>query len=793
MVDGPIQLVLNPERFRDQRPPGGGGGGKDFFEGQDAEFVQHRDRLAAELRAVVRNRGPLEVVNVLVTMRPDALAKSHRPFGSLFTRSRASHVGTDGFGELIFRATVANFVGILRKIESAEETVARVRDAAGQLRIVPTPARCETGAIATIEVWSAADRRGFTVAEAQAWIGSGAPSKIDVDLLGLPPRGRGREEAVREIRRVIAKMQDRPEFATSTRAIANYGIAQGATGDDADVVGPLDVVLASVEASPAVKRARLQEQVETPDHPELEVLDEPADIPADEPRGRPIVGVIDGGVEGPISSFVRGRSHIIAPEHRTIQTSDHATAIAGLISMGGALNTYLDRAEDCDVYDIGLFPDRRYLALYYSDLDSLMDQIRIDVQEAKRTHSVRIFNLSWNLRQAPGAPAYGLAAEWLDDIALELDVIFVVSAGNLSVAESRAEWPPTDTEALSILASPAVDELMMSPAESIANVTVGAVNPPNLALEIEGAPARYTRRGRRGYSSVKPDLASYGGAAPDSLRSDSGLDTVNSAGNRVSVRGTSYAAPLVARYLASLDAAIAGYASRELLVALAAHYAEVPAILRRRAFADVAQSFVGHGVPASVESTLIGDEHSMTIVLADRLLAGKRVELPFTWPDSLTDESGKCRGGVQLTLVARPVVRYAHGEELVRVNLDASLKQADEEGRFQRRTSATHEFFSGNRYATERSLATELGKWFPIKSYSTSMPRGRGESPDWMLEIGYLTRAGEEFPEDGIEFGVVLTISDLDRSAPVFDDMRVSLGRTGVQISDLRTAVRVQT
>jgi hypothetical protein len=130
---------------------------------------------------------------------------------------------------------------------------------------------------------------------------------------------------------------------------------------------------------------------------------------------------------------------------------------------------------------------------------------------------------------------------------------------------------------------------------------------------------------------------------------------------------------------------------------------------------------------------------------------------------------------------------------MVRINLEAALKQAQPDGTFVARTTATHEFFSGFRYATERTLATLLGKWFTTKSYGTAMPRGRGKSSDWKLEVGYLTRAGEVYPDGGVPFSVVLTIEDIEGVAPVFEEMRRSLASTGVQVNDLRTATRVRT
>ncbi len=82
-------------------------------------------------------------------------------------------------------------------------------------------------------------------------------------------------------------------------------------------------------------------------------------------------------------------------------------------------------------------------------------------------------------------------------------------------------------------------------------------------------------------------------------------------------------------------------------------------------------------------------------------------------------------------------------------------------------------------------MMTELGKWFPVKSFERTM-RGVGKSSDWLLEIGYLTRAAEALPERGVRFGAILTIEDPAGEAPVYDEMRASLTTIGISLNDLR-------
>ncbi|MCX7889708.1 MAG: hypothetical protein N2422_08280 [Rhodobacteraceae bacterium] len=82
-------------------------------------------------------------------------------------------------------------------------------------------------------------------------------------------------------------------------------------------------------------------------------------------------------------------------------------------------------------------------------------------------------------------------------------------------------------------------------------------------------------------------------------------------------------------------------------------------------------------------------------------------------------------------------------------------------------------------------------KWSPVKVFAKTMPRGVGASSNWRLAVNYLTRAGEEMPDDRVPFTAILTIADPEGAQPVFNDLRQTLMALGVQIADIRTAARI--
>lgn len=805
MAGGPVQIVMNPDWFRGDRDGRrGGGAAKDFFQGNDRGFAEHRTAIVGALRSILRNNVASDRVNIAVRMRPDALAKSHRPFGALFRSSRASHVGTGDYGELVFAIAPAKLDEVVGLVADAEVEGRWRPDVSGALVYSPSRVRAEVSAIRDVREWVPSEERGYTLDEADAWLTMGA-SKAQVELFD-PPEGEPlRSVTLAEIGSLTARVRDLQSTFTiaapgSIEASVRLALEVSQSGPpDVDHQPPATVSfreeLAHFEASSSVKRVRLEDKFPPSTDVPVASLGGESAAPTPEPASlRPVVGVIDGGISGPFinSAWVAGRANFLAAGDRDVNRVNHGTTVASLIAWGSAFNSgFLSPDEDCRVYDLDLLPASSAYDSYYASLDDFLDEVRASAARAKQEAGVRVFNLSYNLRRAPGGAPYSLAAQGLDRIAIELDVLFVISAGNLTETEQREEWPPRSAEVNAMLARHSGPDGLLPPAESLANVSVGATNPPGLAQGIEGVPTKYTRRSQQTPSVLKPDFAAHGGGGPEGRAQATGLTAISSFGAIRDVAGTSYAAPLVARYLATLDAAISGDVSRDLLIALATHSAELPATLRAKEAAVVAPSFVGRGHLPTVSETLEGEPHRMTIVLSDTIRPGRNVKFPFRWPDSLSGADGNCRGLLKLTLVTEPIINYAHGVEMVRVNLDGSVKQSDENGVFENRVQPTHEFFSGYRYANERTLASVLGKWYPVKSYTARMPKGRGKSTDWRLDLEYLTRAAEALPAEGVRFAAVLTIEDLQGAAPVYDEMRASLSEIGVTLSDLRTAVNV--
>ena len=479
--------------------------------------------------------------------------------------------------------------------------------------------------------------------------------------------------------------------------------------------------------------------------------------------------------------------------HPSDRSEYHGTFIAGLSIAGSSMNSYdlYKEMDGCKIIDLDILPQPEVHENYYPGNPlQFFKELEMAVRELKERTGVRIFNYSLNSEEHASSDGYSIQAQMLDQIAEENDVMFIISAGNTKPHDMRGEWPDDPIKALSILATTTNDRIKR-PAESCRNLSVAAVNPPGLSNAIEYAPSRYSCRGPGLRVGLKPDLAHIGGSGTKCGSNGSGLNSLDEQGDLVDDCGTSFAVPHVAKTLASLDHKIAGDVSRETLIALAVHHAQIPSILQKMSLKEVAKQMVGFGVPGSSDAILEGADHAITLLFANRIRAGFKMSFKFYWPNSLV-KAGKCRGDAKLTIVSTPPFDYRFGSEFVRVNINGYLRHEKNDGRYkgELRPIFLPEKVSGMQY--EHDLIKHALKWSPVKVYERSIPRGISGSTSWRLDVEYLARDGEDLPLYGVPFTALLTLSDPDGEKPVFNDMRQIITALGAEIRDIKTAARIE-
>jgi hypothetical protein len=832
-VASPIQVVLNADAYVNDWNRQGFGNSTDFFAGRDGAYVAHKKAL---LRQVVDARDVLSLPDqhgfgfLKVSMRTEALAKSHRPLKALFRPDRATVVGADAQGELIISTTPAHLDEIASMVANSEENTRYKeqpqKDKSKPTKMKPNPSRSrsEVGAIANVALWDAADRRQFSVQQSVEWLSDArtggfyllelfeAPVKATEDN----PVEASKRQLFRSFLDLVAALGPglrivRVPLTDVRQALfAVWLLAEptptelqlDAVRSSALPPARLDLsaqrhqaVLQQLDRHPLVKRIHLPPIVTRPSAAVMASAAMPSStwqpVRRLADRTYPRVGVVDGGFAACLDEWVIDRWNVIAPADESL---DHATFIGGLLVGGMSMNAagVANDPDGCDLVDVKVLPresDPNAFTTYYGRNGALgfFQELNDAVEALRRRANVRIFNLSANFQTMADPTRYNPLTAQLDNIAMAHDVLFVVSAGNAEGVDCRQEWPEDPVTAMAILAG-ATGDRVRSPAESVRNISVGALNPPHLSHVLPHAPAAYSRRGPGLAAGLKPDVAHVGGAnTPDGA--DHGLWSLHPNGHLCSSCGTSYAAPLVAKTLATLAHGIEGDMSRETLTALLLHHAHLPASLTNPAYGRVARHMVGFGLPQSAEQILEGASHQFTMVFSGRLKAHKQLAFSFAWPPCLSLPGGKCRGFAQMTLVSTPPIDPNAGSELVRVELQAHLNQEGKSGAHA--SCGWLPTQPGDEHHREVRLIADALKWSPVKIYQWRSPDGQGKSTNWTLKVDHLARDDQSMPDEGVPFTVLVTIGDPDGEQPVFQEMRQWLQVHGVKLEQIQTAARV--
>lgn len=156
--------------------------------------------------------------------------------------------------------------------------------------------------------------------------------------------------------------------------------------------------------------------------------------------------------------------------------------------------------------------------------------------------------------------------------------------------------------------------------------------------------------------------------------------------------------------------------------------------------------------------------------------------------------ASSAEASISVTLSYTPPIDAAHRDEALRVQLEPHLAQEafDDDGEIKWDSPLKQDGSGvpvGMNKTEEYLLKTGL-KWTPVKKYSANM-KGRGESSNWRLKITSQQRAGASFPEAGVPFALILTISDPRGLAPIHDAVRNTLQQQGHALADIMVAHRI--
>lgn len=819
----PIQVVMNSSNYiKEEERPRTRGNRKDYYAGRDNEFSRHRSQFVRQLDlfADAQRENPYsEIAYAKVVLERKALAKSNRPTEKLITEANECKVvGGSRKGEMLVRFSPSSAQKIKAAADKAEDATTWVTNKfSGKPEAKPSALRSEVGAIREVRSITADERCPFTAEEVVSRFEEQGGGFLYVELFETADEcnllGDEGDEVVKMFDTFESGLRAMPglrAYHSSLHTAQKSYVVYLTTGNDTVVDLDMNVMSATardeetvrtdadgynellefLSSHPVVKQVSMSPVVSSMPIPSFKfdktqkvVISEPDDL-----EKYPLVGVADTGVADVLEQWVAARVNNINPKY---MDENHGTFIGGLYVIGRALNPNIVKERDGNrLVDICVLPaEGEVKKAFPFGFEEFMYNLRYSVKEAVETTGVRVIGLSMNLKAVRGKEDYSPFAQELDDIAVTYNVIFVISAGNL--ATNRNEWKPGDAEGNVREFTSRSDDIVRAPAESIYNLAIGALNPPdNLGL------ASYTCKGKGLATATKPDLVQVGGYGCLRPLIGTGLYSTTPDGMIVTDCGTSFAAPLVAKTLAALDYQIEGDTPRETLMALAIHGAQTPEAFLNKKYKEHLRDWLGYGMPTDSESILSGDGHKVTLVFHTAIRKGEVLSFPFGWPQSLVSD-GKCRGHVKLTMVCTPQLDYNCGEEFVREELRPSLCQMLPGGGkagsvlkpiYKESNGKDDESEVG---LDEEELRENRYKWNPVKVYEMDFRGLTMKTGMWVLEARYLDRENVKQAKGGLVFTMILTIEDSQGEAPVYHEMRQELQANGVQISDIRTAVRV--
>ncbi|MDR3405893.1 MAG: S8 family peptidase [Chthoniobacter sp.] len=756
-----VKIVM-PKQCAEKRKPGGGGKIKPFAVVTTA--VRHR--LLAELEpvekllATVHQNRPVVPLKAILT--PKALAKSHWR-DALFDERSCPVIGAGKPGEFFLRGSREGLHTLKRRILTGDrEQLVKEISAIKELR--PIEPKDRLSGIPPEKLFLAApkakDRRAIKVKlfnysnpSTQADELAGFESQLQTKTMSFVrhPQFKGQD-----IYTVTCKTADDVAFLSNVLSVRSVGLV------------PLFRTLKAARLNPRPM---------------------PSSIPSSEsdPGSFPIVGVVDSGVATNIPSlepWVYGRErHVASAEENTY----HGTFVAGLLVWGHVLNDGHPEIgrHPCRILDIHVLPNSDPT---YGAVGSISEaELLQDLEQALLTHSneVKVWNLSLGSDEVCSLDRFSDFAVQLDNLQERFGVTFVIAAGNYQTAPLLAY--PRNAHNANI-------GRITSPADSVLGLAVGAIaqlDHPTTGTK-RGEPSPFSRNGPGPNHIIKPDLVHFGGNIGRDLSHSLGVTSLDNGPSVAEDVGTSFATPLISRQLASIHHRITPMPTATLARALLTHNAVD--IRTRERVKDGDDHYLGFGTPTGIERALECDPWKMTLVFEEVMRPGFFLEWDdFPYPESLTD-GDSYRGEIWMTLAYRPARNPSFGSEYCETHVDAHFgvyrdgKDGKEE--FKGMVPVEHP----NKGALFESFQVQaLRKWAPVRTYHRLIPNG-AKGKRWRLYVELLCRHGVEGTTASNQpFALLLTISDPEQKAPVYDEMVRSL-RTRFQTQNLavRPNVRVR-
>lgn len=761
-INQPIIRIVPSPTDNQSRPPVRGGSPKEIV-----PVTPELRGLLSEMVGVASNSlkpwltdYPELLGVVTLKLRPKAMAKSHRPM-ELLARANMLPIGARQLGELILPASENSLQDLDHLIQKS--TAQKIR--------------ANISAIEALSAYSSDDVLGIKeddhsrFREAIAsWLADGKP--LLLDAFHFP-----HETVSHAFRRHLEKIISRRNLQREHRHLRDMP-------RDAIFIrcNHVDDVYA-LASLPGVRSLMMTPEFSAIDivaqsYPDLGPATSTHLPPPATPEELPSVGVIDTGValnDPLLGPWLDGANFYVLPPETDHM---HGTFVSGMIAGARQLNGHNPAFPDCSarVHSVAA------MGSGFTDLGELLERIR----EAVRARpDIKVWNCSLGSTHAGREYAFGHFAEALDRLSDELQVLFVIAAGNYSHLPLRP-WP-----APSGFASGGADRIS-EPGESTRALTVGSLaHVTNLVAA--GEPSPFTRRGPGPAKIPKPEVTHHGGnCCVNGTYTGSGVRSILPGGRLTESIGTSFSTPLVSAIAANTWQKIANTneVRPETVKALIIHSAALHSPTR----SHDEHNYYGFGVPESPLQTLFCEDNTFTLLfeaeVLDRMVWAKT---PFPVPACLRPTPTQFRGEIIMTLVYSPPIDGQQGAEYVRANVNASFGRfdPDSEGEVHHEGLVPLESPKGSDDLYEEAMIEHGFKWSPVKVYRKQFPRGvTAETMRLKLEV--LRRAGEDIPDHPQRATVIISMRGLEPGLPVYNDGLTALRQTNWIAESITQQTRIR-
>ncbi len=490
-----------------------------------------------------------------------------------------------------------------------------------------------------------------------------------------------------------------------------------------------------------------------------------------------IIGIIDGGISDNnpyLADHIYSREVYVPDEYQNLL---HATFIASTIQYGNKLNNLPSSDKKRFLFlDVVAMPNSDP---DFGEIDYISEQDLIDIIDEvmeKHSHLVKVWNMSIGIVDNICSDTISDFGSYLDYIQDKYNVQIFISSGNLMEPPYRT-WPPQQTMG--------ERDKIISPGDSVRGITVGSISLHETYNSIvkKDEPSPFSRRGPGPNHIIKPDIVDYGGNIDsDGTCVNIGIKGLGPNGNIIEGIGTSYSNPrAVQKYAAVYDELI----EKDLLLAKAMtiHSARMNS---RDLFEKAPENihYFGFGTPALSSAEILQcSDDEITMIFKQKIIRGTHLEMiDFPYPQSLI-RNNKYFGEIGMTLVYDPPVDMRFGQEYCRVNIDAhfgTYKILEDKIDFKGRVPLEQEW--DEKY--EESRVKHGFKWSPIKSYYRKFSKGIDVADGWKVRLDMTARNDAIINEQ--EFVLILTVKDSEGN-DIYTELTNGLRSKGYNTINLET------